>query len=143
MATIKHTVRVQEIPSIVADPSRGIISLVGDRGGMALITGEIERSSMMGLLAIETEHGTLYLDPESEVVISEQLLADDDHEWLVEWAIDSYGRTPEAAAARVWTTIFGRSIATSEDACSFTVTDSESKAAYKVDLSDHDLDALA
>lgn len=46
--------------------------LVGDADNLSCITGEVyESSTVPGLMAVETEHGTLYLDPEEEVLISE------------------------------------------------------------------------
>lgn len=143
MATTQIPVRVADIADIVAAPERGVISLVGDHGGLSLITGEIVRSSMMmGTIAFETEHGTVYLDPEAEVMISEETPVDEHHEWLVEWSIDGHGPSPEAAAARVWTQIFGRTVAGDDDACFFTVTDPKTGKSAEVDLKDHDLDAL-
>lgn len=72
MARTQKTVAVSQIPTIVDDPARGVISLVGDHGGLSLITGPINSSSLvMGSLAIETEHGVVYLDPNSETTISE------------------------------------------------------------------------
>lgn len=142
MTTTQHTVVVSDLAAIVADPQRGIFSLVGNFGGLALITGSIEDSHVFGGIAIETEHGTVYLDPESEVVVSEVLPNDENHEWLVQWSIDAYGPTPEAAAADVWVKTFGRTVADQDDACSFTVTDSITKEVHQVDLSEHDLDAL-
>ena len=69
----QSTVPVADLSSIVADPERGVISLVGGHGGLALITGPIESSGqVMGALAIDTEHGTVYLDPEDEATISEE-----------------------------------------------------------------------
>lgn len=54
-------------------PTRDLIPgdvLVGDAGGRAKITGDIEPSNLvMGCIAVETEHGTLYLDPDEEQVV--------------------------------------------------------------------------
>lgn len=72
MARTTSTVKVSEIPSIIADPNRGVVSLVGDHGGLSLIVGDVEPSDLvMGTIAFETEHGTVYLDPDSEARISE------------------------------------------------------------------------
>lgn len=72
MARTQLTVLVADLPSIIEDPERGVISLVGDHGGLSLITGGIEGSGLvMGALSIETEHGVVYLDPEQETEISE------------------------------------------------------------------------
>lgn len=72
MARTTSTVKVAEIPSIIADPNRGVVSLVGDHGGLSLVVGDVEPSGLvMGTIAFETEHGTLYLDPDSETRISE------------------------------------------------------------------------
>lgn len=72
MARTTSTVKVAEIPSIIADPNRGVVSLAGDHGGLSLIVGDAEPSGLvMGTIAFETEHGTVYLDPDSEARISE------------------------------------------------------------------------
>ena len=72
MARTTSTVKVSEIPSIIADPNRGVVSLVGDHGGLSLIVGDAEPSGLvMGTIAFETEHGTVYLDPNAETGISE------------------------------------------------------------------------
>ena len=72
MARTTSTVKVSEIPSIIADPNRGVVSLVGDHGGLSLIVGDVEPSGLvMGSIAFETEHGTVYLDPDNEARISE------------------------------------------------------------------------
>lgn len=48
----------------------GSVSLVGDHGGQSLITGDLRDSGLvMGALSVETEHGTVYLDPEGEQVV--------------------------------------------------------------------------
>lgn len=68
-----HSVLVADIPAIIDDPQRGIISLVGNNGGLSFITGQIDESGLvMGALAIETEHGTLYIDPDEQILISEE-----------------------------------------------------------------------
>lgn len=72
MSQTQQTVLVAEIPAIIEDPARGIISLVGDHGGLSLITGSTHSSGLvMGTLSIETEHGVVYLDPDQETEISE------------------------------------------------------------------------
>lgn len=143
MIRTQSTVAVADIPSIIADPKRGVVSLVGDHGGLALITGDIEASSLvLGSMVVETEHGTIYLDPELEAVISEEFPHDDQHEWLVSWEIDSNGSSPERAAAKVWLENFGRTMAGGEDACVFIVKDSETGDSVKVDLSNFDFDSL-
>lgn len=40
--------------------------LVGESGGLSAIYGNEESSAMPGLLLVETEHGSLYLDPDEE-----------------------------------------------------------------------------
>lgn len=143
MPRTQSTVRVADIPAIVADPERGIVSLVGDHGGLSLITGDINESGVVfGALAIETEHGTVYLDLDSEVEISEEYPRDPDTEWGVSWSIDGYGPTPQHAAARVWRQQFGRTMAGDDDACVFFVTDPDTNETVKVDLSEHDLTLL-
>lgn len=67
MALIKHHILVSEIPDMAAP-----LRLIGDQGGHSAITGEVCGSNVvMGALAIETEHGTVYLDPESEIEVQE------------------------------------------------------------------------
>lgn len=71
---IRSTVLAEELVSIIADPERGPISLVGANGGLTLVTGEIYPSNVMpGTLAIETEHGTIRLEPGTHVQISEDV----------------------------------------------------------------------
>ena len=65
-----------------------------------------------------------------------------DRTWVITWTIDAEGSTPEAAAASVWTEIFGRTAAGADDACVFTVTDSTTGQSTNVDLSDHDFPSL-
>lgn len=72
MALIKHRILVSEIPDFLADPDMGPLRLIGDQGGHSLITGTTRKSGLvMGTLSVETEHGTVYLDPESEVEVCE------------------------------------------------------------------------
>lgn len=72
MTRTQHHTQSTQLPEIIADPQRGIISLVGDMGGLSQITGEVTVSNIViGTLAIETEHGTVYLDPDSGILISE------------------------------------------------------------------------
>lgn len=72
MALIKHHILVAEIPGFLADPDMGPLRLIGDQGGHSAITGEVcESGVVMGTLFIETEHGTVYLDPESEIEVYE------------------------------------------------------------------------
>jgi hypothetical protein len=73
VARTRSTVTVAELPAIVADETRGIISIVGTNGGLSRIAGYIEDSNVVfGALSIKTEHGTIYLDPDSTVEISEE-----------------------------------------------------------------------
>ena len=44
--------------------------LVGEAGGKSLIHEVQPSSSIPGLLAVETEHGFLYLDPDEEFEVS-------------------------------------------------------------------------
>lgn len=139
----QFTVRAADIQAILNDPSRGKISLVGDHGGTALITSNLEPSSLVfGTMGIETEHGTIYLDPEVETVISEETPFGDHHEWQVAWTIDGHGSSPEQAAARTWIRHFGRTMASDDDACIFTVTDPGTNRSVTVDLSKFDLETL-
>lgn len=143
MARITSTVRVADIPGIVEDPARGIVSLRGDHGGISLITGEMQMSSVhVDLLRIETEHGSIYLAPGLEVEISEEVedsLTPDqerDVEWQLRWSIDHADgpSTPRKAAARVWREQFGRTGAAHDDACVFDVTDPTTGETVRVDL---------
>lgn len=143
MARTTSTVRVADIPSIVADENRGIVSLLGDHGGLSLITGEMHMSSVhLEMLRIETEHGSVYLAPDLEVEISEEftstLTADEerDVDWFLTWSVDhSDGpSTPRAAAERVWREEFGRTSACPDDACVFDVTDPSTGDSVRVDL---------
>lgn len=134
--TVQKTVRVGDIPAIVEDPTRGVVSLLGDHGGLSLITGPSSRSGLvMGTLSIETEHGVVYLDPDELQEISEELPLSEEHPWKVSWTIDSTGPSPEEAAARIWRDVFGRTLAGTDDACVFTVTDVESDESVEIDLS--------
>ncbi len=134
--SIQKTVRVGDIPAIVEDPKRGVVSLLGDHGGLSLITGPFARSGLvMGTLSIETEHGVVYLDPDELQEISEELPLSEEHPWTISWAIDSTGSSPEEAAAKIWREVFGRTLAGTDDACVFTVADPESGKSVKVDLS--------
>lgn len=134
----KSTVLVGEIPGILADPERGVISLVGGNGGLSLITGPAVTSGfVMGTLSIETEHGVVYLDQEEETEISEELPYSEDHPWELTWTVDSNGSTPEQAAARIWRDVFGRTAAGPDDACVFTVRDALTGETTRVDLCEH------
>jgi hypothetical protein len=136
--TVQSTVRVGDIPSIMEDPTRGVVSLVGDHGGLSLITGPSHHSGLvMGTLSIETEHGVVYLDPDETTEISEEFPLPETHEWEVAWKIDSYGSSPEEAAAKIWREVFGRDFAGTDDACTFTVTNVENGESVEVDLSEN------
>lgn len=52
------------------------------------------------------------------------------------WVIDVVGETPTAAAQEVWEDVFGRSFASPDDACVFSVTDMETGTITEVDLSE-------
>jgi hypothetical protein len=43
--------------------------LVGDAGGLSEVYDIEDSSSIPGLLAVETEHGMLYLDPENDYTV--------------------------------------------------------------------------
>lgn len=47
-------------------------TLVGDLGGLSEVYEVNSSSSIHGLLAVETEHGFLYLDPEGEYEVAEE-----------------------------------------------------------------------
>jgi hypothetical protein len=136
--SVQSTVPVADIPSIIEDPARGIVSLVGDHGGLSLITGPSHHSGLvMGTLSIETEHGVVYLDPDETTEISEAFPLSEDHPWVVSWTIDSNASSPEEAAAKIWRNVFGRDFAGTDDACTFTVTDVESGDSVEIDLSEN------
>jgi hypothetical protein len=136
--SVQSTVRVADIPSIIEDPARGIVSLVGNNGGLSRITGRAERFGLiMGALSIETEHGVVYLYLDETAEISEEFPLPEDHPWVVSWTIDSNAATPQEAAAKIWREVFGRDFAGTDDACSFTVTDVESGESVEVDLSEN------
>lgn len=46
-------------------------TLVGESGGLSAIYDVSTSSSIPGLLAVETEHGFLYLDPDEEYTVLE------------------------------------------------------------------------
>lgn len=141
--SVQSTVRVGDIPAIIEDDARGIVSLVGNSGGLSQITGPVSQSGLvMGTLSFETEHGVVYLDPDEMTQISEELPLSEDHPWVVSWTIDSNASSPEEAAAKIWRDVFGRDFAGQDDACSFTVTDVESGASVEVDLSENSSVAL-
>lgn len=49
----------------------GTVHLVGSNGGLSLIEGKIRPSATMpGCTYIETEHGTIYADTDSQVTIT-------------------------------------------------------------------------
>lgn len=146
MAHATHIILASQLSSFVEDPARGTISLVGDHGGVSLITGGISDSSMIfGALPVETEHGTIYLDGEQQITIREDGGPVEpsgygaDHEWILTWTINGEGATPVAAAAAIWREVFGRAGATDSDACVFVVEDLETGSTYDVDLSEHEL----
>jgi hypothetical protein len=47
-------------------------TLLGESGGESLIYEINPSSSMPGLLAVETEHGYLYLDPEQDYTVEDE-----------------------------------------------------------------------
>ena len=48
-------------------------TLVGESGGHSQIYEVNPSSSLPGLLAVETEHGFLYLDPDEEYTVRENI----------------------------------------------------------------------
>ena len=67
-----HEVLVSEIAGIVADPARGVVSLVGLQGGRSRIIGEIYYSYVIdNTIAFETEHGVVHLEPDQTQLIAE------------------------------------------------------------------------
>lgn len=60
VASLAETVRRAWVP----------LALLGDQGGVSLITGAIVPSGVVrGTVSVETEHGTVYLDEEGEVEV--------------------------------------------------------------------------
>lgn len=53
--------------------------------------------------------------------------------YRVTWQIDQEAKTPEEAARLVWKQVFGRTTATADQACVFTVIDGD--LVHEVDLS--------
>jgi len=151
MRRTQSTVRVADVPAIIADPDRGTISLIGDHGGLSLITGEVYDSMVIpGTLAFETEHGTVRLEQGAEVKISEaypSTLTPEtkrDTEWLISWTINGENdsedpSSPMDVASHVWRETFGRRHASAEDACVFEVMDNATGETVTVDLSEHRL----
>lgn len=59
------------LPRLFEDPSVRSIDLVGMHGNLSRIVGAIEDSNMVfGAVAIETEHGTVYIDSEEQISVS-------------------------------------------------------------------------
>lgn len=72
MSRTQHTITAAELNSIIDDPQRGVVSLVGDHGGLSLVTGDVEPSNIVpGTLVIETEHGVVRFEPDAKITISE------------------------------------------------------------------------
>lgn len=70
------TIPATQLKEIYEDPTTGVVGLSGDRGNIAEITGEVyESNANPGLLVIETEHGSLYVDLEAELRITTDLPA--------------------------------------------------------------------
>lgn len=62
------TTTAAQLPDLCADPTMRCVSLLSATGNLAQITGSVETSSVMpGAMAVETEHGTIYLDTEEEL----------------------------------------------------------------------------
>lgn len=65
-----RAVPVSELAEAVECDS-DVLALVGENGGLSLITGDIEESSIFsGAVAVLTEHGALYLDADAEVMVA-------------------------------------------------------------------------
>lgn len=48
-------------------------TLVGQCGGLSSVIGDVSMSNVaFGMLMVETEHGTLYLDPDEDVEVLDQ-----------------------------------------------------------------------
>lgn len=58
-------------------PTRGATAIVGDAGNLSFVTGDIEPSSSLpGFILVETEHGSLYLDADMDVTITNDYTLD-------------------------------------------------------------------
>lgn len=67
-----------QVLAVIEDPARGVVSLVGDRGGLSRITGDVQISHVIpGMVRVETEHGTVYLDDDQDMFISEETGTED------------------------------------------------------------------
>lgn len=65
-----RTVAVAALAEAVA-LAESPLALLGDQGGVSLITGDIIPSGLVhGTVSVETEHGTVYLDAEGEVEVA-------------------------------------------------------------------------
>jgi hypothetical protein len=63
---------VHEYPSkfVKANQLTNSDTMIGESGGLSSCYNNAEASSaMVGLVVIETEHGSLYLDPEEDVEV--------------------------------------------------------------------------
>lgn len=113
---ITLTIRVSELAGIVQSAT-GPISLVGDHDGQSLITGEVRESGLvMGTLSIETEHGTVYLDPEADQKISVEIPVDeadeDEEDRAARHIRDFTGSLADILdlTANLWDTDYGHAI---------------------------------
>lgn len=65
-----RTVKAGDLNSVANEMPHGIVTIVGDAGGLSRITGEVYPSNVMsGCLGVETEHGVIYLEEEEDVPI--------------------------------------------------------------------------
>ncbi|MFJ2662512.1 hypothetical protein [Arthrobacter koreensis] len=70
---MEFTVPASDIPAITGDPARGVIRLVGERGGLSMIMTPAQSEGFIeAVIRIETEHGVLYLTPETTTVLREE-----------------------------------------------------------------------
>lgn len=69
MSTMTEEIRIVKVSEIqgIIDKEGGNVSLIDDDGRRSRITGEIYSSSLVTRpLAVETEHGTVHLDPDGD-----------------------------------------------------------------------------
>jgi hypothetical protein len=73
-------------------------TLVGESGGLSSVYDAHPSSALAGLLRVETEHGPLYLDPDTDV----DVLTPFDHDATPDDLPEPGERCKECAAAITW-----------------------------------------
>lgn len=143
----RSTVKAQDLRALIEDPCRGTFSLVGSAGNLSEITDTPEPSALLGgAITIDTEHGTLLVGTDEELLVSERhtntLTPDSRRQnthWFLSWSIDDveFSETPREAAAAVWRDVFGRDSVSDGDACVFVVEEMQTHETVTVDLAEH------